>query len=65
MLKIVNMNGIYFRDILLIIISRGANNCVQRVFEKNIYLIMTFPSILNSYYPMNGQIFVIFFQIKY
>ncbi len=25
---------IYFRDILLIRISRGANNCVQRVFEK-------------------------------
>ncbi len=31
---------IYFRDILLIRISRGANNCVQRVFEKNIYFIM-------------------------
>ncbi len=26
--------GIYFRDILLIRISRGTNNCVQRVFEK-------------------------------
>ncbi len=26
--------GINFRDILLIRISRGANNCVQRVFEK-------------------------------
>ena len=25
---------IYFRDILLIRISRGANNCVQRAFEK-------------------------------
>ncbi len=31
-LKIVNMNG--NRDILLIRISRGANNCAQRVFEK-------------------------------
>ncbi len=31
--------GIYFRDILSIIISRGANNCVQRVFEKYIYCI--------------------------
>ncbi len=30
--------GIYFRDILLIIISRGANNCVQHVFEKNTQL---------------------------
>ncbi len=36
--------GIY-RDIILIIISRGANNCVQRVFEKNIYFIMIFPPI--------------------
>ncbi len=44
--------GIYFRYILLIIISRGANNCVQRVFEKNYYLIMIFPLILNSYYSM-------------
>ncbi len=35
--------GIYFRDILLIRISRGANNCVQRVFEKYIYFIMIFP----------------------
>ncbi len=35
--------GIYFRDILLIRISRGANNCVQRVSEKNIYFIMIFP----------------------
>ncbi len=35
--------GIYFRYILLIINSSGANNCVQRVFEKNIYFIMIFP----------------------
>ncbi len=35
--------SVYFRDILLIRISRGANNCVQRVFEKNIYFIMIFP----------------------
>ncbi len=34
---------IYFRDILLIRISRGTNNCVQRVFEKNIYFIRIFP----------------------
>ncbi len=26
--------GISFRDILLIIISKGTNNCVQHVFEK-------------------------------
>ncbi len=46
--------GIYFRYILLIRISRGANNCVQLVFEKNIYFIMIFPPILHSYYPMKG-----------
>ncbi len=43
-----------FRDILLIIISRGANNCVQRVFDKNIYFIIIFPPILNYFYPMKG-----------
>ncbi len=46
--------GIYFRDILLIRISRGANNCVQCVLEKNIDFIMIFPPTLNSYYPMKG-----------
>ncbi len=39
-LKNVNMNGIYFRDILLISISRGANNCGQHSLEKNIYFII-------------------------
>ncbi len=34
--------GIYFRDILLIRISRGANNCGQHSLEKNIYFIMRF-----------------------
>ncbi len=51
--------GIYFRDTLLIRISRGANNCV-RVFEKNMYFIIIFPPIVNSYYPMKGYICVIF-----
>ncbi len=39
-LRIVHMNGNiqYFRDILLIIISRGTNNCVQRVFKKKKHL---------------------------
>ncbi len=41
-LKNVNMNGIYFRDILLIRISRGANNCGQHSLAKNIYFIMRF-----------------------
>ncbi len=30
--------GIYFRDILLIRVSRGANNCVQCVFVKKKHL---------------------------
>ncbi len=34
-------------------------NCGQCVLEKNIYFIMIFPPILNSYYPMKGNIFVI------
>ncbi len=34
--------GIYFRDILLTRISRGANNCGQHPLEKNIYFIMRF-----------------------
>ncbi len=33
---------IYFRDILLIWISRGTDNCGQHALEKNIYLIMKF-----------------------
>ncbi len=36
--KFGNRRGIYFRDILLIRISRGANNCFQRVFEKKKHL---------------------------
>ncbi len=40
-LKNVNMNG-NIRDILLIRISRGANNCGQHSLVKNIYFIMRF-----------------------
>ncbi len=44
MLKIVNMNGnILLRYFTFFIISRDDNNCVQRVFEKNIYFIMITP----------------------
>ncbi len=56
-LKIVNMNGnMLQRYFTHIIISRGANNCDQRVFEKkkNVYFIMMFPSI---YFP--SQIFFV------
>ncbi len=45
--------GIFIR------ISRGFNNYVQRLFEKNIYFILIStppppPPIFNSYYPMKG-----------
>ncbi len=49
-LKIMNMNGNILRDILIIRISSGANNCVQRVFEKNVYFIMRFPPIFYSFF---------------
>ncbi len=39
---------------------KGAVNCGQCVLEKNIYFIMIFPPILNSYSPMKGSIFVNF-----
>ncbi len=42
--------GIYFRDILLIIISRGANNCGQHSLEKNIYFIMRFSPHFQLFY---------------
>ncbi len=41
-------------------ISRGTNNCVLRVFEKNIYFIMRFSPIFNCFSSMKGYIFVIF-----
>ncbi len=49
-LKNVNINGIYFRDILLIRISRGANNCGQHSLEKNIYFIMRFSPQFQLFY---------------
>ncbi len=42
--------GIYFRDILLIRISRGANNCGQHSLEKNIYFIMRFSPYFQLFY---------------
>ncbi len=42
--------GIYFRDILLIRISRGANNCGQHSLEKNIYFIMKFSPHFQLFY---------------
>ncbi len=44
-------------------ISRGTNNCVLRVFEKNIYFIMRFSPIFNCFSSMKGYIFVIFKKI--
>ncbi len=54
--------GIYFRDILLIRISRGTNICVQCVFDKKI-LIMIFYPIFNSFSSMEGNFFF-FLKIK-
>ncbi len=42
--------GIYFRDILLIRISRGANNCGQHSLEKNSYFIMRFSPQFQLFY---------------
>ncbi len=42
--------GIYFRDTLLIRISRGANNCGQHSLEKNIYFIMRFSPHFQLFY---------------
>ncbi len=56
--------GIYFRYILLII-SRGTLYLYPTcIWEKNIYFIMIFPPILNSYSPMKASIFVIFLNKK-
>ncbi len=41
---------IYFRDIILIRISRGANNCGQHSLEKNIYFIMRFSPHFQLFY---------------
>ncbi len=41
---------IYFRDILLIIISRGANNCGQHSLQKNVYLITRFSPHFQLFY---------------
>ncbi len=51
--------GIYFRDILLIRISRGTNYCVQRVFEKTFFFHNDNSPIFNCFSPVKGQIFVI------
>ncbi len=42
--------GIYFRDILLTRISRGANNCGQHPLEKNSYFIMRFSPHFQLFY---------------
>ncbi len=46
----LNVNGIYFRDILLTRISRGANNCGQHPLEKNSYFIMRFSPHFQLFY---------------
>ncbi len=56
--------GIYFRDILLISISRGANNCGQHALEKNIYFIMRFSPHLQLFYFSDRLEFCEFFEWK-
>ncbi len=63
-LKNLNMNGIYFRDILLTRISRGANNCGQHPLEKNIYFIMRFLPHFQLFYFNDRLEFCKFFEGK-
>ncbi len=63
-LKNLNVNGIYFRDILLTRISRGANNCGQHPFEKNSYFIMRFSPHFQLYYFNDRLEFCKFFEGK-
>ncbi len=56
--------GIYFRDILLIRISRGANNCGQHSLEKNIYFIMRFSPHSQLFYFNDRLEFWEFFEWK-
>ncbi len=56
--------GIYFRDILLTRISRGANNCGQHPLEKNIYFIMRFSPHFQLFYFNDRLEFCNFFEGK-
>ncbi len=56
--------GIYFRDILLIRISKGANNCGQHSLEKNIYFIMRFSPHFQLFYFNDRLEFCEFFEWK-
>ncbi len=56
--------GIYFRDILLTRISRGANNCGQHPLEKNIYFIMRFSPHFQLFYFNDRLEFSKFFEGK-
>ncbi len=56
--------GIYFRDILLIRISRGANNCGQHSLEKNSYFTMRFSPHFQLFYFNDRLEFCDFFEWK-
>ncbi len=56
--------GIYFRDILLIRISRGANNCGQHSLAKNIYFKMRFSPHSQLFYFNDRLGFCEFFEWK-
>ncbi len=56
--------GIYFRDILLIRISRGANNCGLHSLEKNSYFTMRFSPHFQLFYFNDRLEFCEFFEWK-
>ncbi len=56
--------GIYFRDILLTRISRGANNCGLHPLEKNSYFIMRFSPHIQLFYFNDRLEFCKFFEGK-
>ncbi len=56
--------GIYFRDILLTRISRGANNCGQPSIGENIYFIMRFSPQIQLFYFNDRLEFCKFFEGK-
>ncbi len=61
-LKKLNMNGNILQDILLIRISRGANNCGQYSLEKNIYFTMRFSPHFQLFYFNDRLEFCEFFE---
>jgi len=60
--KIINIKWNIHRYILLIRISRGNNNCGQRVLEKNNYFIVISTHI--HYFYFNERLISVIFLMK-